>query len=139
VVVRKRLHGLLDKLVALILEALAVAKLARVDTATEVVVLRRRRRGPVTISGCDRVLGLWNVPVAICRHNIINLELLRDLLNAQMKRVSVKLLRSHGRVDSCRQAHKTSGLILASISPSVALLALSGTIGSCKEFVRVRL
>jgi hypothetical protein len=58
VVVRKRLHGLLDKLVALILEAFAVAELARVDTATEVVVLRRRGRRSVTISGCNRVLGL---------------------------------------------------------------------------------
>lgn len=45
VVVRKRLHRLLDKLVTLILEALAIAELARVDTTTEVVVLRWRRRG----------------------------------------------------------------------------------------------
>jgi hypothetical protein len=44
VVVRKRLHCLLDELVALILEALAIAELARVDTTTEVVVLRWRRR-----------------------------------------------------------------------------------------------
>ena len=45
VVVRKRLHRLLDELVTLILEALAIAELARVDTTTEVVVLRWRRRG----------------------------------------------------------------------------------------------
>jgi hypothetical protein len=37
------LHGLLDQLVALFFETLLVAVLASVDTATEVVVLRRRR------------------------------------------------------------------------------------------------
>jgi hypothetical protein len=42
VIVRKRLHRLLHELVALIFEALAVAELASVDSATEVVVLRRR-------------------------------------------------------------------------------------------------
>jgi hypothetical protein len=41
VVVRKRLHRLLNELVALIFETLAVTELASVDTATEVVVLRR--------------------------------------------------------------------------------------------------
>ena len=37
------LHRLLDELVTLFLESFTVAVLARVDTATEVVVLRRRR------------------------------------------------------------------------------------------------
>jgi hypothetical protein len=46
VVVGKRLHRLLNELVALVLEALAVAELARVNTATEVVVLGRRRGRP---------------------------------------------------------------------------------------------
>jgi hypothetical protein len=45
VVVRKRLHRFLDELVALILKALAIAKLSRVNTTTEVIVLWRRRRG----------------------------------------------------------------------------------------------
>ena len=43
VIARDGLHGLLDQLVALFFETLLVAVLASVDTATEVVVLRRRR------------------------------------------------------------------------------------------------
>jgi hypothetical protein len=39
-VVRKRLHGLLNELVTLVFETLAVAELASIDTATKVVVLR---------------------------------------------------------------------------------------------------
>jgi hypothetical protein len=54
VVVRKRLHRLFHELVALVFETLSVAELARVDTATEVVVLRRRRWR----SG---VLSEWNI------------------------------------------------------------------------------
>ena len=46
VVVGDRLHGLLDQLVAFFLQAFPVAVLAGVDTATHVVVLGRRRRGP---------------------------------------------------------------------------------------------
>jgi hypothetical protein len=44
VVVRKCLHRLFNELVALILKALAIAELARVDTTTEVVILWWRRR-----------------------------------------------------------------------------------------------
>ena len=72
-----------------------------------------------------------DIPVAICWHHIVDLQLLRDLLNAQMQSVCVKLLSSHGRVDGCGQAHQTSSLVLTGISPSVALLALSGTVRRC--------
>ena len=43
-------HRLFDELVTLFLESFTVAVLARVDTATEVVVLRRRRRRPGAVS-----------------------------------------------------------------------------------------
>jgi hypothetical protein len=47
-VVRNGLHGLLDQLVTLILESLAVAVFTSVYTSTEVVVLGRRRRRSAT-------------------------------------------------------------------------------------------
>jgi hypothetical protein len=50
VVVRKRLHRLFDELMALVFEALAVAELASVDTATEVVILGWGRRRPALVS-----------------------------------------------------------------------------------------
>ena len=46
-VVGDRLHGLFDKLVALVFETLAVSVLAGVDTSTVVVVLGRGRGRPV--------------------------------------------------------------------------------------------
>jgi hypothetical protein len=46
-IVRDGLHGLLDELVPFILEALAVSVFSSVDTATVVIVLRRRRGGSV--------------------------------------------------------------------------------------------
>lgn len=49
-VVRDGLHGLFDQLVTLILEALAIAVLASVNTSTEVVILRRWRGRPVRVS-----------------------------------------------------------------------------------------
>lgn len=54
VVSRNNLHGLFDQLVALLLEALLVAVLASVYTATKVVVLRWRRGRSfcVSIASC---------------------------------------------------------------------------------------
>jgi hypothetical protein len=112
VVVRKRLHRLFDELVALVFEALAVAELASVDTATEVVILGWGRRRPITIS--------WD--------NIVDLQLLGDLLDTQMQSVRVQLLGGHGGVNSSRQAHQASSLVLARVAPSVTLLALSRTV-----------
>jgi hypothetical protein len=42
-VVRNDFHSLLNQLVTLVFEALLVSELPGIDTATEVVVLRRRR------------------------------------------------------------------------------------------------
>ena len=69
------------------------------------------------------------VPVAVRWDDIVNLQLLGDLLDTQMQGIRVKLLGSHGRVDSSRQAHQASRLVLARITPSIALLALSRTVG----------
>jgi hypothetical protein len=80
VVVRKRLHRLLNELVTLVFKALAVTELARVDTATEVIVLRRR----------------GGRPVAICWHHIVDLQLLRNFLDAQVQSIGIKLLGRHG-------------------------------------------
>lgn len=77
-------HRLLDELVALILKLLAVTVFASVDTTTEVVVLRRGRRGPrlgQVFAGKTEGLGL---PVTISRDNVVDPQLLADLLNAQM-------------------------------------------------------
>jgi hypothetical protein len=68
----------------------------------------------------------------------LNLELLRDFFNAQMQRVGVKLLGSHGTVDGRGQAHQAGGLVLASIAPSVALLALTRTISIYQAAVSMR-
>jgi hypothetical protein len=121
VIVRKRLHSLLYKLVALIFEALAIAELARVDTTTVIVILGRRRGRPIPVG----------------RDNIVDLQLLGDLLNAHMQRVRVELLSSHVRVDGSGQAHQTSRLVVAGITPSVALLAARRTVGIFAN-VRVR-
>lgn len=45
VVVGNGLHRLFDELVSLVFQAFPIAMFAGVDTATKVVVLRRRRRG----------------------------------------------------------------------------------------------
>jgi hypothetical protein len=74
-------------------------------------------------------MGLEDIPVAVGWHHIVNLELLRDFFNAQMQGVGIKLLGSHGTVDGRGQAHQAGSLVLAGVAPSVALLALAGTIG----------
>jgi hypothetical protein len=46
-VIRNDFHSLLDQLVTLVFELFLVAELPGIDTATEVVVLRRRRWRPI--------------------------------------------------------------------------------------------
>jgi hypothetical protein len=79
-----------------------------------------------------------SIPVAFGWHNVVNLELLCDFLNAQMQRVGVELFSSHVAVDGCGQAHQASSLVLARITPSVALLALARAVGICRIAVSMR-
>jgi hypothetical protein len=69
------------------------------------------------------------IPITVGGDDIVDLELLGDLLDTQMQSVSVKLLSSHRGIDGRGQAHQASSLVLARIAPTVALLALSRTIG----------
>jgi hypothetical protein len=66
VIVGDGLHGLLNELVSFIFQTFPVSKLSSVDTATEVVVLGRRRWGPVGLRG----------------DNIVDAQLLADLLDS---------------------------------------------------------
>ena len=130
-VVRNGLHGLLDQLVALILETLAVTVLAGVNTSTEVVVLRWwRGRSKFCVSGPSKEIDPKNesrskeyLPVTISRDHIVDPKLLADLLDTQVQSVSFQLLASKVRHNHCRQAHQTGRLVLLLISPTVALLA----------------
>ena len=100
VVVRNGLHGLFDQLVTLILEALAITVLASVDTSTEVVILRRRRGGPVRLSGefkKHQERGVY-IPITISRDDIVDPQLLADLLDAQMERAHVAQAGDEGGV-----------------------------------------
>lgn len=106
-VVGEGLDSLLDELVALLFELLSVAVLARVDTATVVVILGRGRGGAVTIR----------------RHDIVDLELLRDLLDAQVQRVRLELLAGHVGQDGRGEAHEAGRLVVRRVAPPVALLA----------------
>lgn len=108
VVVGNRLHGFLDELVALIFKALAIAQLASVDAAAEVVVLRRWRRRPITFAGDD----------------IIDSQLLADFLDAEMQGVRFELLLGQLAGERSLQAHETSSLVLKDVAPSIALAAL---------------
>jgi hypothetical protein len=112
VVVRNGLHGLLDKLVALVLETLAVTVFSSVYTSAKVIVLRRRRWGSITIR----------------RDNIVDAELLADLLNTKMQCISLKLFIGEVCHDHRGQTHETGSLVLLSITPTVALLAPLDTI-----------
>lgn len=78
------------------------------------------------------------LPIAICRHNIVDPELLADLLDAQMSDIRVQLLRGHGRLDGSRQVHQTSRLIIRSITPPVALATLLRAIGIVLRFLTLR-
>lgn len=124
---------------SLILETLSVSVLSSVDTATVVVVLRSGRRRPG--SGCvssgrskGRQEGRLRSPVAIGRHDIVDLELLTDLLNSKVESVRFELFAGHIGNDGGWEAHEAGGLVLGGVAPSVALLAAAGTIGigSCK-------
>lgn len=129
-IVRNYLHGLLNLFVAFVLKALAVTILSSIDTATEVVVLRRRRRRSVKIS-----IMSWlseregHLPIAICWDDIIDPQLLTDLFDAQMQSVSFELLICHVGHNHGRKTHQSSSFILLRITPPIALLALLGAIG----------
>lgn len=108
IVVGNRLHGSLNELMALIFKALAIAHVARVDTAAEVVVLGSRRRGSISFVG----------------NNVIDPQLLADLLNSQVQRVRFELFLGQIADESSGQAHETSGLVLEGIAPPIALATL---------------
>ena len=65
-----------------------------------------------------------SVPVTIRWDDIVDAELLADLLNTEMKRISLKLLIGKVCHDHRGQAHETGSLVLLRIAPTVALLAL---------------
>jgi hypothetical protein len=130
VVAGNDLHGLLDGLVAFLLQLLAVAEFACVRAATKVVVLRRWRRRTVShVSGrcMDKDVSI-NSPVTVGWHDIVDAQLLADLLDAQMGHVGVQLLGGHGRSDGSRQVHETRRLVVRRISPAIALASLFGAV-----------
>jgi hypothetical protein len=140
VVARDDLHRLFDELVTLFLESLTVTVLARVDTATEVVVLRRRRgRSGIELARVVRIVMGKDSPVAISRNNIVDPELLADLLNPQMGHVCIQLLSSHGRSNCGGQVHKASGLVVRCITPTITLATLLGAIRVQLRLFRHRL
>ncbi len=105
VVARDDFHRLLDKLMALIFELLAVAVLARVHTLAEVVVLRRRGRRAALLLVYLRPLQkvpCVSSPISVRRNHIVDPQLLTNLLNTQVRYVGIKLLSSHGRGDGSR-------------------------------------
>lgn len=69
-----------------------------------------------------------DIPISIRWNHIIYAQLLTDLLDSQMQSIGFKLLRSHVCLDHSWQAHETGGLVLLSITPSIALLAALDTI-----------
>lgn len=69
------------------------------------------------------------LPVAVSRHNIVDLQLLANLLDSKVEGVCLELLAGHVRDDSSGKAHEASGLILGSITPAVTLLTTARAIG----------
>lgn len=132
-VVGDSLHGLFDELVAFVFEAFPVSVLARVDTATMVVVLGWRRRRSNTVRSDDQ--GWYDgssLPVTIGWYDVVDAQLLGDFLDAQMQRVRFELLGRHVGHDGRRQAHQSSSLVLCLVAPSVALATTARTI--CNGF-----
>jgi len=132
VVARDYLHRLLNKLVALILELLAVAVLARVHTLAEVVVLRWRGRRAALLLVHLRTLQkvpCVSSPISVRRYHIVDPQLLTNLLNTQVRYVGIELLSSHGRGDGRGQIHQARRLVLRRVAPSVVLAPLLGAIG----------
>jgi hypothetical protein len=113
VIVRDNFHGLLDELMALVFEALPITVFSGIYTSSEVVVLGRRRRGPITIR----------------RDDVVDTKLLADLLNTKMQRISFELLVGKICHDQSWKPHEACSLILLRVSPSVALLTLLQSIG----------
>lgn len=130
-VARDDLHGLLDELVALVFELFAVAILAGVHTATEVVVLRRRRwRSVLGLAwSYERSNAYWNSPIAVSRDHVVDPQLLADLLNPQMRNIGVQLLGSHRRSDGSWEIHQPSRFVVCRIAPPVSLPSLLGAVG----------
>lgn len=73
------------------------------------------------------------LPVAISGHDIVNLEFLADLLDAEMERVGFELFTGHVCDDGGGKAHQAGSLVLRGIAPSITLLAAASAIclGSC--------
>jgi hypothetical protein len=84
VIVGDGLHGLLNELVSFIFQTFPVSKLSSVDTATEVVVLGRRRWGPIRLVRiCGTASnGVWDVPVGLRGDNIVDAQFLTDLFDS---------------------------------------------------------
>jgi hypothetical protein len=73
--------------------------------------------------------GEHHVPISIRRDNIVDAKLLANLFDSQVERVGLKLFAGHVGENGRGQTHKTGGLVLRNITPSVALLTAPGTIG----------
>jgi len=128
-VVRNDFHRLLNQLVALVFETFLVSELSSIDTATEVVVLRRRGWRSRTVLASARSKGMGRCsPVAIGGNNILDPKLLTDLFNTQMKRVCFELFTSHVRHDGSWKSHEASSLVVSGVAPAISLLASPGSI-----------
>jgi hypothetical protein len=112
-IVRDNLHGILDELMALVFEALPITVFSGIYTSSEVIVLGRRRRRPITIR----------------RDDVVDTKLLADLLNTEMQRISFELLVGKVCHDQSWKPHEACSLILLRVSPSAAFLTLLRSIG----------
>jgi hypothetical protein len=69
-----------------------------------------------------------SIPVSVGGDDIVNLKLLSNFFNAQMKSVGLELLASHVGDDGGWQAHQAGSLVFGCFAPAVALLATSWSI-----------
>ena len=75
------------------------------------------------------------MPVSISGDDIVDLEFLGNLLDAQVKSVGFQLLAGHVGHDGGGETHQAGSLVLGRIAPAIPLLATLRAIGvgSCKS------
>ena len=73
--------------------------------------------------------GGLHVPISIRRDNVVDAKLLANFFDSQVEGVGLELFAGHVGENGRGQTHKTGGLVLRNITPSVALLTAPGTIG----------
>lgn len=64
-----------------------------------------------------------HIPVSVGGNDIVDLEFLSNLLDAQMESVGLELFAGHVGNDGGGEAHQAGSLVLGRFAPAVALLA----------------